>query len=50
MCGVDIVTIAEIFVEGKRDVATMPPIECPITMMLVPSGYWESMNEMALAQ
>jgi hypothetical protein len=32
------VMIAEMFGEGRRDVATMPPIEWPMTMMDVSGG------------
>jgi hypothetical protein len=36
--GVDMVMTAEIFGDGRRDVATIPPIEWPMTMMDVPVG------------
>jgi hypothetical protein len=39
VCGVDIVIIAEMLLEGSNDVATTPPIECPMTMILVLGGY-----------
>lgn len=41
VCGVDIVMMAEICGEGRRDVATTPPIEWPITTMDVLGGYIE---------
>ena len=46
--GIDMVMTAEMFEEGRRDVATMPPIEWPMTMMDVSGGYSESMYDMAL--
>jgi hypothetical protein len=39
VCGVDIVIIVEMLLEGSNDVATTPPIECPIMMILVLGGY-----------
>ena len=41
VCGVDIVMMAEISGEGRRDVETTPPIECPMTTMDVFGGYNE---------
>lgn len=41
VCGVDIVMIAEISGDGRRDVATTPPIEWPITTTDVLEGYSE---------
>ena len=38
VCGVDMVMTAEIFGDGNRDVATIPPMECPMTMMGVFGG------------
>ena len=43
MCGVDIVMMAEISGEGRREVATTPPMEWPITAMDVFGGYSERM-------
>jgi hypothetical protein len=37
------VMTAEMFGDGRRDVATTPPIEWPMIMMDVPLGYRESM-------
>ena len=39
VCGVDIVMIVEMLLEGSSDVATTPPIECPMMMILVFGGY-----------
>ena len=38
VCGADIVRMAEIRFEGSRDVATIPPIECPMTIIEVLGG------------
>lgn len=43
VCGVDIVIMVEIYGEGSRDVATMPPMEWPIRMIVVLGGYRERM-------
>jgi len=43
VCGVDMVIMAEISGEGRRDVATTPPIEWPITTIGVLGGYRERM-------
>ena len=43
MWGVDIVMIEEMLSWGSIDVATIPPIECPMTITEVPLGYKESM-------
>ena len=42
------VMTAEMFEEGRSDVATMPPIELPMTMIRVSGGYSESVYDMAL--
>ena len=41
VCGVDMVMIAEISGDGRRDVATTPPIEWPRTTIGVLGGYSE---------
>ena len=41
------VMTAEIFGEGRSEVATMPPIEWPMMMMDVSGGYNESMYDIA---
>ena len=41
--GVAIVMIAEMWGEGRREVATMPPIECPSTRIWVFAGYRDKM-------
>ena len=43
VCGVDIVMMADICWEGRREVATIPPIECPMTIMEVFAGYRDRM-------
>ena len=42
------VMTAEMFKEGRSDVATIPPIEWPMMMMDVSGRYNESMYDMAL--
>ena len=42
------VMIAEMFGEGRSEVATTPPIEWPMTMMGVSGGYNESMYDIAM--
>jgi len=39
--GVDIVMIAEMLLQGRSDAATMPPMEWPMTIILVLEGYRE---------
>lgn len=39
--GVDMVIMVEIYGEGSSDVATMPPMECPMRMIVVLGGYNE---------
>ena len=41
MCGVDMVMMTEMSGEGRRDVATTPPIEWPMTTTDVFLGYSE---------
>ncbi len=41
------VIMAEIFLDGSREEATMPPMECPITMIFVLGGYNERIYEIA---
>ena len=48
MCGVDMVMMADMLPEGRREVATIPPIEWPMTMILVFDGYNERIYEIAL--
>lgn len=48
VCGVDMVMMADMLPEGRREVATIPPIEWPITMILVSEGYSERIYEIAL--
>lgn len=48
MCGVDMVMMADMLLEGRREVATIPPIEWPMTMILVLEGYNERIYEIAL--
>lgn len=38
MCGVDIVMMAAMCLEGRREVATMPPIEWPMMVIVVFGG------------
>ena len=46
--GVDMVMTAEMFKEGRSDVAMIPPIEWPMTMMDVSGRYNKSVYDMAL--
>ena len=47
MYGVDIVMMADKLPKGRRD-ATIPPIEWPMTMILVSGGYNERIYETTL--
>lgn len=46
-CGVDMVMTAEMLGEGRSAVATMPPIECPMTIIEVLAGYSERIYDIA---
>lgn len=48
MWGVDMVMMADMLPEGRREVATIPPIEWPMTIILVFDGYNERIYEIAL--
>ena len=43
VCGVDMVNIAEMLGDGSREFATIPPMEWPMTIIDVFSGYNERM-------
>lgn len=47
VCGVDMVMMVEILFDGSREVATMPPIECPMIMIFVSAGYRERIYSIA---
>ena len=46
-CGVDIVIMAEMSGDGRRERATIPPMEWPMRMICVWGGYKERMYRIA---